>query len=140
MHAGVTVTVGTRMVAGSPDRRAAEAAIHSPFQPEGEKLRKGETERETGVSVGPSRGPGAKRLRRSRWESGTYERVARGGVRPTAGAGGYPTRIDDDPGGRAKGCGVLSAVGYITRNADEHELPVGSSRECEGCGQRTWRI
>jgi hypothetical protein len=25
-------------VAGSPDRRAAEAAIHSPFQPEGEKL------------------------------------------------------------------------------------------------------
>ena len=25
-------------VAGSPGRRAAEAAIHSPFQPEGEKL------------------------------------------------------------------------------------------------------
>jgi hypothetical protein len=38
-----------------PDRCAAEAAIHSPFQPEGEKLWKGETERETGVtvSVGP---------------------------------------------------------------------------------------
>ena len=36
---------------------------------------------------------GAKRLRRSRWERGTYERVARGGVRPVAGAGGYSTRI-----------------------------------------------
>ncbi len=43
-------------VAGLPDRRAAEATIHSPFQPEGAKLRKGETERETGVSVGPSGG------------------------------------------------------------------------------------
>jgi hypothetical protein len=32
---------------------------------------------------------GAKRLRRSRWERGTRERVARGGVRPLAGAGGY---------------------------------------------------
>ncbi len=43
-------------VAGSPGRRAAEAAIHSPFQPEGEKLWKGETERETGVSIGSSGG------------------------------------------------------------------------------------
>ena len=32
-----------------------------------------------------------KRLRRSRWERGTYERVARGGVRPMAGAGGRTT-------------------------------------------------
>ncbi len=36
-------------MAGSSDRRAAEAATHSQFQPEGEKLWKGETERETGV-------------------------------------------------------------------------------------------
>ena len=28
----------TGPVAGSPCRRAAEAAVHSPFQPEGEKL------------------------------------------------------------------------------------------------------
>jgi hypothetical protein len=127
-------------VAGSPDRRAAEAAMHSPFQPEGEKLWKGETERESGVSVGPSgRREGA--LRKSRWERGTYERVARGGVRPTAGAGGYPTRIENGPfRGRARGCGVLSAVGYITRSADGHELPVGSSLECEGCGHRAGRI
>ena len=37
---------------------------------------------------------GAKRLQRSRWERGTYERVARGGVWPQAGAGGYSTRIE----------------------------------------------
>ena len=52
-------------VAGSPDRRAAEAAIHSPIQPEGEKLWMGETEQETGVSDGPSGGrkaPAAKPL------------------------------------------------------------------------------
>ncbi len=39
--------------------------MHSPFQPEGEKLWKGETERKTGVSVGPSGGreaPAAKPL------------------------------------------------------------------------------
>jgi hypothetical protein len=36
---------------------------------------------------------GAKRLRRSRWERGTRERVALGGVRPGAGAGGYTTKI-----------------------------------------------
>jgi hypothetical protein len=32
---------------------------------------------------------GAKRLRRSRWERGKYERVTWGGVRPLADAGGY---------------------------------------------------
>jgi len=37
---------------------------------------------------------GAKRLRRSRWERGTRERVARGGARPVAGAGGLSTRIE----------------------------------------------
>ena len=37
---------------------------------------------------------GAKRLRRSRWERGTRERVARGGVRLKAGAGGISTRVD----------------------------------------------
>jgi hypothetical protein len=34
-----------------PDQLTAKAAIDSPFQPEGEKLRKGETEQETGVSI-----------------------------------------------------------------------------------------
>ncbi len=44
----------------------------------------------TGVSsVGRSVWNGAKRRRRSRWERGTRERVARGGVRLWAGAGGY---------------------------------------------------
>ena len=33
-------------VARSPCRRAAEAAIHSPFQPEGEKLLERETARD----------------------------------------------------------------------------------------------
>ncbi len=77
-------------VAGSPGRRAAEAAIHSPFQPEGEKLLERETARDE-TSGGLS--GGAKRLRRSRWERGTRERVARGGVRPGAGAGGHTTKI-----------------------------------------------
>ena len=36
-------------VAGSPCRRAAEAAIHSPFQPEGEKLLERETARDENV-------------------------------------------------------------------------------------------
>ncbi len=38
---------------------------------------------------------GAKRRRRSRWERGTYERDARGGDRPWAGAGGYFHTIRD---------------------------------------------
>jgi hypothetical protein len=60
-------------------------------QPEGEKLRDRRTERlgETGMSVGPSDSDGRKAR-----ERGTYERVARGGVRPVAGAGGYITRIE----------------------------------------------
>ena len=78
-------------VAGSPCRRAAEAAIHSPFQPEGEKLF-GEGDGARRETSGGLSG-GAKRLRRSRWERGTRERVARGGVRPGAGAGGYTTKI-----------------------------------------------
>ena len=42
-------------VAGSPGRRAAEAAIHSPFQPEGEKLFWRGRQRET------------RNVRRSKW-------------------------------------------------------------------------
>ena len=79
-------------VAGSAGRRAAEAAEHSPIQPEGEKLWEGERRSKTGRRA--IRVKGAKRLRRSRWERGTCERVARGGVRPVAGAGGYITRIE----------------------------------------------
>ena len=39
---------------------------------------------------------GAKRLRRSRWERGTYERVARGSDRPKACAGGTPLGSSDE--------------------------------------------
>jgi hypothetical protein len=55
-------------------------------------VRERETERDTGCQS--VRVMGAKRLRRSRWERGTYERVAQGGVRPMADAGGYITRIE----------------------------------------------
>ena len=52
------------------------------------------------------------------------------------GAGGRP-RGSDDPGGCAKAAGFLQRLVYIgTRNAEETREPVGSSRECEGCGQR----
>ncbi len=87
------VGVGGSPQAGSPGRRAAEAAIHSPLQPAGEKLWEGErrSERQGCLSYQVM---GAKRLRRSRWERGTYERVAREGVLLMAGAGGYITRIE----------------------------------------------
>ena len=60
--------------------------MHSPLQPEGEKLWEGERRSKTGRRA--IRVIGAKRMRRSRWERGTRQRVARGGVRPVAGAGG----------------------------------------------------
>jgi hypothetical protein len=59
-----------------------------------------EAERETGSSV--VRVMGAKRLRRSRWERGTCERVARGGGRLSADAGGLLRGSRYDPGNRAK--------------------------------------
>ena len=67
--------------------------MHSPLQLEGEKLWEGERQSERQGCLS-DRVMGAKRRRRSHWERGTYERVARGGVRPLAGAGGYITRIE----------------------------------------------
>ena len=59
------------------DRRADEATRGW------EAVRGGDEARDRWVSV---RVMGAKRLRRSRWERGTYEHVVRGGVRPMADA------------------------------------------------------
>ncbi len=94
-------------MAGSPDRRAAEAAIHSPFQLEGEtqKLWKGETGRETAVSVGPSGGREAPACGEA---AGS---VARMSVTRGDAYGLGPTRADiprgskQDPGDRAKAAG-----------------------------------
>ena len=57
---------------------------------------------------------GAKRLRRSRWERGTCDRVAQGRFRPEVGAGGCP-RESDDPGhgGYAKGWRFFAAAGIM---------------------------
>ena len=84
-------------VAGSPDRRAAAAAIHSQIQPEGEKLWKGETEQETGASYDPNGGreaPAAKPL-------GFVARlsVSRGEESgPWPARAGIPRGSDGDPG------------------------------------------
>ena len=84
---------------------------------------------------------GAKRLRRSRWERGTCERVARGGVRPLAGAGGYIHEDRDSiPRDRAKGCSRSGAQAYKGGVGATRDARPGSSRECGGCGQRTGRI
>jgi hypothetical protein len=132
-------------VAGSPGRRAAEAAIHSPLQPEGEKLweeglgRRGGREHDRGVER--SVWNGAKRRRRSRWERGTRERVARGGVRLLAGAGGYFHE------GHGRGS---------TRGTRKRQSVAGSRRDIKGttdtntdcpsrnkpgtCGTRMWPV
>ena len=86
---------------------------------------------------------GAKRLRRSRWERGTRERVAREGVRPLAGAGGYihedrDTMPRDCAKGNREGIAGLSLVVQARRSRTRDARP-GPSRKCEGCGQRTGR-
>ena len=59
---------------------------------------------------------GAKRLRLSRWERGTYERVARGRAQLEVSAGGRP-QGSDDPGGCAK-AGVFFDVYGIYWNQE----------------------
>ena len=113
-------------MAGSPGRRAAEAAIHSPFQPEGEKLF-GEGDGARRETSGGLSG-GAKRLRRSRWERGTRERVARGGVRPGAGAGGYTTKIRLDASMVAQKADNRKASRIIKERKPNTCLPVGKMR------------
>ena len=83
---------------------------------------------------------GAKRLRRSRWERGTRERVARGGVRLKAGAGGYfhegrLTHVE-----RAKAIGCRGAPNIKGPARHKHRLPVpGQAGNVWGCGQGTER-
>ena len=84
---------------------------------------------------------GAKRRRRSRWERGTRERVARGGARLLAGAGGYfheggdTTHVE-----RAKAIGCRGASEYKGANERKHRLPVPEQAgNVWGCGQGTER-
>ena len=96
--------------------------------------RKASVRREAPAAKPPARERGVARV--------GVSRRGRLRVRPEAGAaaGGRP-RGSDDPGGCAKGWRGLDAPGAIgTRNADETREVVGSSRECEWCGQRERRI
>ena len=81
---------------------------------------------------------GAKRLRRSRWERGTRERVARGGVRLKAGAGGYFHEGRLTHVKRAKAIGCRGAPNIKGQARHKHRLPVpGQARNVWGCGQGT---
>jgi hypothetical protein len=99
-------------VAGSPGRRAAEAAVYTPLQPEGEtqlSVRRGtEHWHDRGAGHGRAirvdwREVITKRRRRSRWERGTHEPVSRGeapasGSWPARAAAGISTRVTVRPG------------------------------------------
>ncbi len=84
---------------------------------------------------------GAERRRRSHWERGTRERVARGRVGLWAGAGGYfhegrdPTHVK-----RAKAIGCRGASEYKGADGHRHRLPVPEQAgNVWGCGQGTER-
>ena len=83
---------------------------------------------------------GAKSLRRSRWERGACERVARGRARAKVGGDSARVGVHEDQtmlAATQKAGGFLQRLVYIgTGNAEETREPAGSSRECEGCGQR----